>query len=476
MARESPGDDDTTSTSFEAWLDQQAESQGMTREELFEQLVSSYWTLNEMTQLLGESGGGGAPLYSQGDLFDNGNHSSGGSNAPNRESDPNGRRERATDDRQNPDRVQTDAETDLEERIDDLQGQLDTVESDLETEIERGQTRDQLFDALADRLTEVETELGEIATTTESSQEELSARIEQLRADLLERQQSLAEDQDQVEQWLNTEFDSLQTILEYLLNRTDELAAEASSAESRYEREVERLQAERERLDSLKREAAEHEVHEGACEACEETIDLDLLASPQCPHCDAVLTGIDSEQRWWFFTDTVVTVRDSTDESGGLTESFEQRSDPNLRREPTVEESEDAPSEQTAGESPTPSSADLRSDSKPSERQGSSTEQPAGESEKSAPESIDLATPFGDGRDPDEQSRDKDGARTNENGDSSGGDASDASSFEFANEPKSNRDSPVDDSGEDDRSEQTASPFGDLDDLRHEENRSGGSE
>ena len=52
----SRGDDEVSAGApFEQWLERQAADEGISQEQLFERLVSSYWTLNEMEQLLGGS-------------------------------------------------------------------------------------------------------------------------------------------------------------------------------------------------------------------------------------------------------------------------------------------------------------------------------------------------------------------------------------------------------------------------------------
>lgn len=47
-----PPDEPTDSIQFAEWLEQTAAARGLTREELLEHLISSYWTLNEMSQMI----------------------------------------------------------------------------------------------------------------------------------------------------------------------------------------------------------------------------------------------------------------------------------------------------------------------------------------------------------------------------------------------------------------------------------------
>lgn len=516
MSNEPPGGDDSTSTSFEAWLDQQAESQGMTREELFEQLVSSYWTLNEMTQLLDDSGGANAPIRRGREPQENESRAPDGDppSSTNPNENPDRRRnDRPAEDRGSGTRPRPDAApavSHLEDRIDDLEEQLEEVQADLESEAEHGQTLDQLFDALADRLTEVESEVDEVATAAESTETTLTERIEALESDLTERQAALEDEHEEVEEWLNAEFDSLRTILEYLIDRTDELERDIATAGSQQERELERLRAEREALQSIKRDAADHDAHDGQCESCDETIDLDLLTRPYCPNCDAPLAGVETENRFWFFTDTVVTTHDTGGDRDLSTSTSEERSAPRQRREREQKQGQkrgrmtdqraDIPPESNAGLETPPevdqTTAGQSSESRMApESSGSSgtgrsperdqeekrtdgrSESRHGRAEES-PESIDLETPFsgkpestggreGSGSDErgetDQQANPADSTVQEESTDGESG-------FEFGGATDlTGSDSPSNKSRKDSEPKQSDSPFGDLEDLRREE-------
>ncbi|MFA1609972.1 hypothetical protein [Halobellus rubicundus] len=524
MSDEFPGGDDSASTSFEAWLDQQAESQGMSREEVFEQLVSSYWTLNEMTQLLDDSGGAGAPIrrrdaapgsggrFPDGDGSETGQPSNG--SAPRRRDQPDGEHGEADDDSR---AEATPTAADLEERIDDLESELEALETGLESEVEHGQTLDQLFDALAERLSEVESELDEVAASAESTETALTGRIEAVEADLTDRQAALEDEHEQVEAWLDAEFDSLRTILEYLLDRTDGLEHEIESTGSRQERELERLREEWDALQSIKQEAAAHDAHAGECAACGEEIDLDLLARPYCPHCDAPLSGVETESRWWLFTDTVVTTandgrdggRSATGERSGPLPSGERtreereprrgRSDDHGTGAPptdgptepadgldTPPELDETVGDRASGGPPSTASDDADASTEPGGRSRDRRHSEADSTDKSdadverPPESIDLETPFGDdgsalggGSEVDERRAD-DPADTTDSTASTGSD--DGSGFEFGGTADSGdaSDGPTSDASERDAEPtQSDSPFGDLEELRREENGDG---
>lgn len=327
-------DSSPTTASFEEWLDQQAESQDISRQELFERLVSSYWTLNELVQLLDDSGNTTslADIY-PGDGSDppDGEGAGaapmiGGSGA---DSDEDRRRDRDRQERRRrdrEDRSRTREETaELRTQLEELHDRIDDLESELGDERERGQSQDGLIEALADRLSGIKADLSELESESASGRESLSSnqaalerRLDGLEADLTDlegdldgRQKQLASEQERLRSRLNSEFDELETILRYLVSQTDDLDAGLATVEQRHDEALSQLQWERSAMRSLLREASAHDAHVGECETCGADIDLDLLAEPYCSECDSLLTGIEEHDKWLFFSDIVVTAEET---------------------------------------------------------------------------------------------------------------------------------------------------------------------
>jgi len=344
--------DGPRTTSFEEWLEQQAESQGISRQELFERLVSSYWTLNELVQLLDDSGNATslADIHPEGDeLGDDGDLGAAPTvGSGDRRNEDRGQREdrnrkrrdrrtreerRKRDDRgRDRDRRRRDGDRieDLHDRIETLHDRIDGLESELDDERERGQSQDKALEAVADRLSGIETDLEELATESEAARESLSTeyesladRLDDLEADIDGRHKQLANEQERLRSRLDAEFDDLETILEHLVTQTDDLDAGLEAVEQRHDDELSRLQWEREALQSVLSDAGELDAHAGECEVCGERVDLDLLAEPYCSACDSLLTGVEERDKWLFLSDTVVTAEenpsgnDRTDPAGG---------------------------------------------------------------------------------------------------------------------------------------------------------------
>lgn len=276
------------SDSVEEWLSHQAEKEDISREQLFGQLVSSYWTLNEMEELLGSS--------SEEELS-----------------------------------VAQPSDDGSAEANEEMRERLAKVEEKMETEVERRQSLDMLAEMTAGRLTDVEETLDELAGEVEEVREsvdrkhesvaeradELEEELEQERETRASEQQMLAGEQDRIGSRLDSEFENLETILTYLVSRTDELEAGVSDIDSRQEEALTRLRRERDALNSIKREAADANVQSGECESCGETIDIGMLSQPYCPACEKMLTGVEEEQKWLFFSDIVVTTESESQKRSG---------------------------------------------------------------------------------------------------------------------------------------------------------------
>lgn len=219
----------------EEWIDRIAESEGLTREEVVEQLVSSYWTLQEMHGLIEQSEEG-------------------------------------------------------------------TESAELPLDVERLFSED--VEALVDRLDRLEAAVEE---GTSTDPEAVNARVEMLAQRIAAVEESLTERVGSLERRFDEEFDNLETILDYLIETTDELddqvesVAEAQAADRR-DREEEQ------RLVELKRLASRLGVRSAKCEYCDARVEIALLPTPHCPQCDRRFTDIQPATGWFGFGTDVLTV------------------------------------------------------------------------------------------------------------------------------------------------------------------------
>ncbi|MFB6133152.1 MAG: hypothetical protein ABEJ44_07100 [Halanaeroarchaeum sp.] len=116
------------------------------------------------------------------------------------------------------------------------------------------------------------------------------------------RIEALGDRLDEMASRLDRGFDNYEEILEYLVNRTDDLSADANAlldAMSGLRRHVRRLHArdQRERrTEELKDEANRKGVTEAKCESCANTVSVALLTEPSCPVCGTAVAGVTPKQ------------------------------------------------------------------------------------------------------------------------------------------------------------------------------------
>ena len=132
---------------------------------------------------------------------------------------------------------------------------------------------------------------------------EIRERLSELEADLTDRVAAEADARAELESWIETEFDNVEDVLQHLLSTTDNLEYRLGSAIDSQREQLEPLQAARadqKHLKELKNEAIEKGVNTADCDSCGETIDLRLLPAPHCPSCDQTFTGV-TDSSWWPF-------------------------------------------------------------------------------------------------------------------------------------------------------------------------------
>ena len=131
--------------------------------------------------------------------------------------------------------------------------------------------------------------------------DEVRHRITELETAVDEQLSGEATDLDDLEAWIQNEFNNIEDVLEHLLSKTDNLEYRVGSAVDSQREQLEPLQqahAEQEDLTALKAEAIRKDVDTAACADCGESVDLGVLPTPYCPNCEQKLTGVEAGQGW----------------------------------------------------------------------------------------------------------------------------------------------------------------------------------
>jgi len=280
LADEIRGDSSaSTHESFQEWLESVAASEGVSQEEVLDQMMSSYWMLSELSEMMDEGDYGKL---------------SGGSSTTDQQ---------PTSDQHQSDADQDDADAETEFKQIIKTAKLLNEPSDPTDTPQQG-TDPQLvdkFDQLhddVDRLANRINELVDHQHDSDSAAPPDSTEIEDLAdwvEELEDRVTDLAQTVEANEERTDEKFDQVEDILEYLVGRVDEFDKRIDDLAN----EVTLLASEPDgnSLTDLKREANQKEIRTATCEACDFVVDIGLLESARCPNCDCQFDRIETEDR-----------------------------------------------------------------------------------------------------------------------------------------------------------------------------------
>jgi len=341
---------------FQEWVTHTAESRGVDERELINQLVSAYWILDEMNDVAGdtdvpstigprreegtdtdgssvESRSVGGSDIGRSDVDDTGNSSddddAGGDDA--RSHGEHGESTRGSSGVDEGDRSTADdaisheinalrssiqTHFEVTQAVTDLRREVSDLSLEVETQRSR---REEFTDRITDELTRLHGRVESIDTDDDA---ELQDRVDAVKRELetvtkrvagLERTiDDVQADQQELDAWVDNEFDGIESLFRDLIGRSDTHAARMDDLDERLvaledqlgETETD-LQpaleavADREAIADLRREALDAGANAAACARCGTTVDLSMLDEPACPDCGATFHGIDTDTPIW---------------------------------------------------------------------------------------------------------------------------------------------------------------------------------
>lgn len=296
-----PSDDRGTEPLLD-WLDEVAAAEGLSREDALEYLISSYWRLEEVVDLLEADDG---PIEAAADREPPTDEPDRGDVVGLHErfdtllSDLR-RREGASDEQ---DALRSSI-LEMADRLERLEATLtEGHTADATTKLERLRERLESLETTADDRAEAVEELGGDLATVTAGLRELDERLVAVEAETVDRerfeafadrtastQQELRGQQDSLRARIHTEFDHIRTILIRLL---EDPASDAETVQA-IRRELAGLQADREDLGELTRSANRQGTREADCAHCGERVDIGLLRTPTCPVCESRFTDLET--------------------------------------------------------------------------------------------------------------------------------------------------------------------------------------
>ena len=331
---------------FQEWVTHTAESRGVDERELINQLVSAYWVLDEMNDVAGDANGpstvgprgderadvdgsdiGRSGVDDSGDSSDD--NDAGGDDA--RSHGEHGESTRGSSGVDEGDRSTADdaisheinalrssiqTHFEVTQAVTDLRREVSDLSLEVETQRSR---REEFTDRITDELTRLHGRVESIDTDDDA---ELQDRVDAVKRELetvtkqvagLERTiDDVQADQQELDAWVDNEFDGIESLFRDLIGRSDTHAARMDDLDERLvaledqlgETETD-LQpaleavADREAIADLRREALDAGANAAACARCGTTVDLSMLDEPACPDCGATFHGIDTDTPIW---------------------------------------------------------------------------------------------------------------------------------------------------------------------------------
>jgi chromosome segregation ATPase len=176
------------------------------------------------------------------------------------------------------------------DEFESLVDRVDAVEDDLDHKI----------DDVRDRVVQIKRET-DAKASREHGHPDLEDRVDEAVRAAADAESSV----DALDDRLDRGFENYEEILEYLTDVTDDLddsVETLTGAVVDLRAEVRRVTAaehDRRAVDDLRTAANRHGERTAACADCSATVDLGLLARPNCPHCEA--TFVEFEPATGFF-------------------------------------------------------------------------------------------------------------------------------------------------------------------------------
>lgn len=300
------GSEGMTSDSVEEWLEEIAEAEGLSREETLEDLVSSYWRLEEIFHLLQDTDidldrSKDSPtkreFASESELDELRNQVN--------------RIAREIEDGEPTDETIAElqrAVTSLDTRLETTQNQLSKISDELSGLLESPLAE---ADDIADRLTTLERRMNRL----ESSVSEVDSRLDDLAESAISEaqfdayarevgsaQETLQNEHRSLRDFVKNEFGNIRTVLTYLLETSGDDNEGSPLVDREFEDDVRKHLEEQAILASILRTASRAGIRKAECANCGRGVDLSLLENPFCPNCERAFEGLESSSQYWGLT------------------------------------------------------------------------------------------------------------------------------------------------------------------------------
>jgi DNA repair exonuclease SbcCD ATPase subunit len=198
-----------------------------------------------------------------------------------------------------------------EQQADQLSEELDELRDKQKQQIDQVSNEVQLLsgrlETLGDRLDDAASSsaLESLSERTDEELESVHHRTAELEAEVRETRS----EHEAFEATIEEEFDGIESVFERLFEDIEDIEAELETLRSSYGDDMHALQQQnrrQKRLAELKKRAATIGVTKASCENCDETVNIGLLETPRCPHCEQSCTELSKGSSWNPFSSPVL--------------------------------------------------------------------------------------------------------------------------------------------------------------------------
>lgn len=313
------GAEGMTSDSVEEWLEEIAETEGLSREETLEDLVSSYWRLEEIFHLLQDT-----------DIDLDRSPDSPTKRDVASESDLEELRGRVNRIAQELEEGEAKAAsvTELQRAVTSLGSRLETSENQLsEVAEELSELREGPLDEadeIADRLTTLERRMNRLESNVSQFDERLDDvaesavaqnQFEAYTQQVGSAQDALRSEHRTLKELVRTEFGNIRTILTHLLETSGGTEERIRRANREFEDDIREHLEDEATVAAILRVANRKGIRTAACAHCDQMVDLSLLEDPACPSCERVFESLETTPQYWGLSQrSVLTLADDPGE------------------------------------------------------------------------------------------------------------------------------------------------------------------
>ena len=311
---------------FQEWLEETASREGTSPGEVLNQLMSTYWILNELNTVLEDTpyddlAGLEAQEVANVDIEE----SSGGDheaiveviksiaemNASQQREEPTTSSSidpgviqliEALRGDDSPSEITTGLDGISQYRVEKLRDDVEELSRTLDT-IER--ETDDMGEQFETALGRQQRQLSQLKQDIETLEEAFDGAVtpdelSELESHIDTRESSVDSRINEIDERFESAYANIKKILEHLLTstevNTDRLEIVVDVIESEFE-ELAVAREEYERLVKLKHEAHRRAIQTPRCDSCDASIDIALLGEPYCPECDREITGFESKSK-----------------------------------------------------------------------------------------------------------------------------------------------------------------------------------